>query len=123
MAGRDYRGARVMAGGRLGAEWTLSRSSAELPVPGSIADEIVGEARADMDYFLQNLVQAGQDAHRAVAEARRRVAEGYYANHYPLTDQELLAAVRRHVELRSPWGKDAMSPLLARLLALGDFVH
>ena len=71
-----------------------------------------------IDAFLKLLIREGSEIHKDVASATKEVEE-YMQDKVDRTQLE--AVILRHISNKSPWGKDKMSPLLAKLIAHGDF--
>ena len=106
--------------GRLEKEW--GRTVRADDSQDALTEEIVGEAQKDVDAFLSLLVREGQKVYKAFTAASDRVEKDYYKGHYTLDHEALRKRLRAHIEQRSPWGKDEMTPLLVRLIESGDFV-
>ena len=106
-------------------DWNTPYSASASSEAQANAEEIltrtVSNAKIDkkIDEFLTMLIREGNAINKEVAAAVKEV-EGYTKNK---VDARLLEnVILNHINKKSPWGKDKMSPLLAKLIANGDFI-
>ena len=76
------------------------------------------EISKHVDEFTRLLIQEGQRINHKVEAAIKEV-EGYYPPD-KIDRKELRMAVMKHLD--HLWGRDAMTPLLARMIVNGEFV-
>lgn len=72
-----------------------------------------------IDAFLKVIIKEGQKLHTATSKDQTKV-EKMVGTEIPGRVAEKI--ILEYINKKSPWGKDAMSPLLAKLIAHGDFV-
>jgi hypothetical protein len=110
----DFRKGKKASIDRIAARWFARQA-------GFTEDEILTrDVKLSLDGFIGGIIRNGQSIHKIFQQVMDSVLAGVEGGDKVKTD-DVVKAVEKY--LHRKWGKDAMTPLLARLIVKGDFIH